>query len=122
MSSVSFSDGAVVVRANKRRGSGLERMTKSLGNKVAIHIPEGMKRPEQPVQAAKFATEGGLIARDHTPVLPHFKEYKKDKTMLKDYIGKVAVSYLSRTCICFFRSFCFTCHMITNLELCLLSL
>ena len=111
-----------MVRANKRRGSGLERMTKSLGSKVAIQIPEGMKRPENPVQAAKFATEGGLIARSHTPVLPHFKEYKKDKTIVKDYIGKVAVSYLFRSCICFFPSFCFTCHMITNLELCLLSL
>ena len=111
-----------MARTNKRRGSGLERMTKSLGNKVAIQIPEGMKRPEQPVQAAKFATEGGLIARSHTPVLPHFKEYKKDKTIVKNYIGKVAVSYLSHTYICFFPSFCFTCHMITNLELCLLFL
>ncbi|CAM0953164.1 unnamed protein product [Alopecurus aequalis] len=49
-----------------------------------------MKRPELPVPAAKLASEGGLIARTHTPVLPHFKDYKKDKTLLKDYIGKVA--------------------------------
>ncbi|CAM0954419.1 unnamed protein product [Alopecurus aequalis] len=52
-----------------------------------------MKRPEMPVQAAKLASEGGLIARTHMPVLPHFKEYKKNKTLMKDYIGKVAENF-----------------------------
>jgi hypothetical protein len=79
---------------SKRKGSGLERMTKSLGTKVVIHIPEGMKLPENPLQAAKLATEGGLIARSHAPVLPHFKDYKRDKNIIKNYIGKVVVSSL----------------------------
>ena len=108
MRSVSISELIPMAKANKRRGTGLERLTKSTGNKVVIHIPEGMKRPEKPEQAAMLATEGGLIARNHTPILPHFKEYKKDLTTVKDYIGKVAVSYLFRTCICFFLPLCFT--------------
>jgi hypothetical protein len=69
-------------------------MTKSLGTKVKIQIAAGMKRPEKPLQAAKFATEGGLAARTYTPVLPHFKEYKNDSTLMKDYIGKVSVCSL----------------------------
>ena len=77
-----------------RKGKGLERITKALGTKVPIQIAQGMKRPEKPLQAAKFASECGLIARRHLPVLPHFKEYKNDATLVEDYIGKVAVSYL----------------------------
>jgi hypothetical protein len=80
-----------VVKRN-RKGSGLEKITKGLGTKVAIEIAEGKKRPEKPMQAAKFASEGGLIARGHMPVFPHFKEYKKDPNLVKNYIGKVAVS------------------------------
>lgn len=78
----------------KRKGSGLEKITTGLGCKVRIEIAPGMKRPEKPMQAAKFASEGGMIARGHTPVLPHFKEYKKDKNLVEDYIGKVVVSSL----------------------------
>ena len=77
---------------NYRTGSGLNRLTQSLGTKVRIEIADGMKRPEKAAQAAKFASEGGFLARKHTPILPHFKEYKKDKTLLKDFIGKVGVS------------------------------
>lgn len=82
-----------VVKPKNRKGAGLERMTKSLGTKVIIEIAKGMKRPEKPLQAAKLATEAGLIARSHTPVLPHFKEYKKDPNLIKDYIGKVAANF-----------------------------
>lgn len=77
-----------------RKGKGLERITKSLGTKVPIQIAQGMKRPEKPLQAAKFASECGLVARSHLPVLPHFKEYKNNATLVEDYIGKVVVSYL----------------------------
>lgn len=51
----------------KRKGKGLEKITQGLGAKVAIEIPEGMKHPEKPLPAAKFALEGGLIARHQTP-------------------------------------------------------
>ena len=82
---------------HNRKGTGLEKITKGLGTKVRIEVADGMKRPERPMQAAKLATEGGLIARNHLPVLPHFKEYKKDPSLVKNYIGKVAVSSLFRS-------------------------
>ncbi|KAE8785296.1 hypothetical protein D1007_41042 [Hordeum vulgare] len=52
-----------------------------------------MKRPEKPLQAAKFASECGLVARSHLPVRPHFKEYKNNATLVEDYIGKVAANF-----------------------------
>ena len=69
MSSISFLD-AMTTKTRPRKGKGLERITKSLGNKVPIQIAEGMKRPEKPLQAAKLASECGLIAKSHLPVLP----------------------------------------------------
>ena len=92
MSSVSFSD-AMTPKTRLRKGRGLERITKSLGSKVPIQIAEGLKRPEKPLQSAKLASECGLVARNHLPVLPHFKLYK-NASLLENYIGKVAVSYL----------------------------
>jgi hypothetical protein len=80
------------VLKRNRKGTGLEKITKGLGSKVMIEIPEGLKRPMKHVQAAKFASEGGMIARSFMPILPHFKEYKKDKTLVDNYIGKIAVS------------------------------
>ena len=77
-----------------RNGKGLERISKALRTKVPIQIAQGMKRPEKPLQAAKFASECGLVARSHLSVLPHFKEYKNNATLVEDYIGKVDVSYL----------------------------
>ena len=77
-----------------RNGTGLEKLTKGLATKVRIEVAKGMKHPEKPVQAAKLASEAGFIARVHLPVLPHFKEYKKDPNLVKNYIGKVAVSSL----------------------------
>ena len=76
---------------NYRKGKGLDKMTKGLGAKMRIEIAKGMKRPEMPIQAAKLASEDGFIARTHMPILPHFKDYKKDKSLMNNYIGKVAV-------------------------------
>ena len=67
MSSISFSD-AMTTKTRLRKGKGLERITKSLGSKVPIQIAEGMKCPEKPLQAAKLASECGLVARSHLPV------------------------------------------------------
>lgn len=91
-----------MVKPRNRKGTGLERMTKSLGTKVTIEIAEGTLLPGKPLQAAKLATEGGLIARSHTPVLPHFKDYKKNKALMENYIGKVAVSSSFPNRVCFF--------------------
>uniref|UniRef100_K3YXR8 Uncharacterized protein n=1 Tax=Setaria italica TaxID=4555 RepID=K3YXR8_SETIT len=44
------------------------------------------------MQAAKFASEVGIIVRGHIPILTHWKDYKtKDnEDHLKNYIGKLA--------------------------------
>lgn len=99
-------------KRKKRKGAGLERMTKAMGAKMKIHIAEGMNRPQEPVQAAKLASDCGLIARTHTPVLPHFKDYKKDPCLVGNYIGKVGVSDLLRSWCVF--PHCNTYHMITH--------
>ncbi|KAE8821052.1 hypothetical protein D1007_00894 [Hordeum vulgare] len=81
--------GAVDVVKSSRNGKELEKLTRLMGAKVRIEIAEGMRRPEKPVQVAKLASKGGLIARAHMPLLPHFKEYKKNPSLVQNYIGKV---------------------------------
>ena len=88
-----FSDRTALIN-HKRKGTGLQKITQGLGTKVTIQIAKGMKRPEKPMQAAKFASECGYTARSLLPVLPHFKEYKNDSTLMKNYVGKVVVSQL----------------------------
>ncbi|KAG2572104.1 hypothetical protein PVAP13_7KG136855 [Panicum virgatum] len=85
------------VHRGRTLGKGLERISRGLGTKLAIHISEGNKRPETPMQAAKLASEGGIVLRQHIPILPHWKEYKKDPSILTDYIGKVAVQFTMDT-------------------------
>ncbi|TVU25396.1 hypothetical protein EJB05_27891, partial [Eragrostis curvula] len=62
-----------------RSGKDLERINKGMDKKLAIHISEGKKRPEVPLQAAKLATEGGIVLRQHIPVLPHWKMYRDER-------------------------------------------
>ncbi|CAM0950208.1 unnamed protein product [Alopecurus aequalis] len=86
-------EATTMVIHKKRKGAGLERLTEGMCGKLNIQIAEGMKHPQQRLHAAKLTSECGLTARKHTPVLPHFKEYKKDKTLMKNYIGKVAANF-----------------------------
>ncbi|TVU12809.1 hypothetical protein EJB05_46469, partial [Eragrostis curvula] len=71
-------------------GKGLERLTRGLGSKIKIHIVEGKKRPEAPIEAAKLASEAGIVLRHHIPVLPKWKEYQKDTSLIENYVGKLA--------------------------------
>ncbi|TVU31229.1 hypothetical protein EJB05_22908, partial [Eragrostis curvula] len=57
--------------ARPRAGAELHRINGAIENKLAIRIDEGMKRPVIPIQAAKFATEGGMVLRQHIPILPN---------------------------------------------------
>ena len=45
--------------------------------------------------AAKLASEGGIILRQHVPIYTSWKEYKKDKDQFNDqlnnFIGKLSV-------------------------------
>ncbi|TVU42281.1 hypothetical protein EJB05_08677, partial [Eragrostis curvula] len=87
-------DAMVVAhRRGVSMGKGLDKMTKGLCVKIPLHISDAKRRPEAPMQAAKFASEGGIILRQHIPVLPHWKHYKKDEKHLENYMGKVAGAF-----------------------------
>lgn len=47
----------------------LDKMTKAMG-RMPIAVAEGKRRPDEPVQAAKFASEAGVIIRTKVPCLP----------------------------------------------------
>ena len=57
-----------------------DKMIKSLGGvMMCISVAEGNRRPHDPVQAAKFASEVGVVVRKEVPILTHWKEYKGEK-------------------------------------------
>jgi hypothetical protein len=90
---VCYSGGTTAAGARKRKGTGLEQICKGMGVKLTIEIPPGLKRPEKPLPAAKFASEGGMLARGQMPLLPHFKLYKRDENLLADFVGKMGVIF-----------------------------
>ncbi|CAN6300521.1 unnamed protein product [Urochloa humidicola] len=71
-------------------GKHLDRLSRGLNTKLPVVIAEGKRRPEAPMQAAKLASESGIIVRQHVPIYTHWKEYKKDKATREDHIGKLA--------------------------------
>ncbi len=81
-----------VRKINKTIGRDLDRITRGLNAKLPIQVTEGNLRPEAPMQAAKLASQGGVILGDHFPILRSWNEYKKDGSIVKNFIGKVAVS------------------------------
>ncbi|TVU06701.1 hypothetical protein EJB05_49926, partial [Eragrostis curvula] len=78
-----------------RSGEDLKGSKREWTSKLAIHILEGKKRPKVPLQAAKLATEGGIVLRWHIPVLPHWKMYRdeREREHLVNYINKVFVQF-----------------------------
>ena len=81
------------------KGSQLDRMTKAMGRRLPIAIAQDKRRPHEPVQAAKFASESGVIIRDKVPILPHWKLYKKDDKYYNDFVGKLSISALLFVCL-----------------------
>jgi len=69
-------------------------MTKAMGRRMPIAVVVGKRRPHEPVQAAKFASEAGVIIRDKVLVLPHWKLYKNDDEHYKNFVGKLSISAL----------------------------
>ena len=61
------------------KGKQLDKMTKAMGRRLPITVEKGKKRPHEPVQVAKFASEAGLVIRESMPVLTHWKDYKKER-------------------------------------------
>ncbi|TVU42182.1 hypothetical protein EJB05_08575, partial [Eragrostis curvula] len=80
-----------------RAGKDLERINKGMQMKVPIHISEGKKRPEVPRQAAKLATEAGIVLRRHIPVLPRWNKLQHEQDHLSNYIKKVFVQFSTDT-------------------------
>nr|XP_015611295.1 uncharacterized protein LOC4346636 [Oryza sativa Japonica Group]XP_015611296.1 uncharacterized protein LOC4346636 [Oryza sativa Japonica Group]BAD29492.1 unknown protein [Oryza sativa Japonica Group]BAD29605.1 unknown protein [Oryza sativa Japonica Group] len=68
----------------------LDKMTKAMG-RMPIAVAEGKKRPDEPVQAAKFASEAGVIIRTKVHVFPHWKQYKDDEGYINNFMGKLSV-------------------------------
>ncbi|KAG2620464.1 hypothetical protein PVAP13_3NG101642 [Panicum virgatum] len=74
---------------------GLNKLTNAMGSKMCLAFVEGKKRPEHPVQAAKLASESGILVRNHMPIYPHWKDYKKkiDTDVQKDHLGYLAIRF-----------------------------
>ncbi|PVH34869.1 hypothetical protein PAHAL_7G050900 [Panicum hallii] len=53
------------VRRGRSMGKDLDRITRGLGSKICIHVSEGKRRPAVPLQAAKLASEAGIVLRQH---------------------------------------------------------
>ena len=50
----------------------LDKMSKSMGElRMPISVAEGNRRPHDPVQAAKFASEVGVVVNHQVPILTH---------------------------------------------------
>jgi len=58
---------------------------------MSVSVAEGNRRPNDPVQAAKLASEAGVIING-IPILTHWKEYKKDENYYNNLVGMLAVS------------------------------
>ena len=71
----------------KNSSSGGSFATTRSGKRTPSNAP-----PTQPIVAAKFATKCNIAVRNHVPVLPQWKDYKKQPGIFKNFIGKVGVS------------------------------
>lgn len=74
-------------------GHGLEKLI-SRGKKLVIEVAEGKKRPDDPLQAAKLASECGVAVRDSLPIYKSWKDYDNDvaKKQVSKILSSVAVS------------------------------
>ena len=69
-----------------------------MGRRMHVSVAEGNKRPNDPIQAAKLASEAGVIINDRIHILTQWKEYKKDENYYNNFVGKLVVSaYLHLT-------------------------
>ena len=77
-------------------GHGLHEYTRrNGGNKMEIEFTAGVKRPKNPLHAAKLSSECGVHIRSKMPIATHWKLYNKDenlKNVIPDAIKSVAVS------------------------------
>ena len=71
----------------------LDKMSKSLGVRMHISVAEGNRRPHDPVQAAKFASEVDVVVRHQIPILTHSKHYKKPSSVVhyRNFVKRLTV-------------------------------
>ena len=76
------------------RGILLNKMSKSMGGlRMPISVAEGNRRPHDPVQAAKFASEAGVLVRHQVPNLMHWKHYKKPSGVVhyRNFVDRLTI-------------------------------
>uniref|UniRef100_K4A0Y5 Uncharacterized protein n=2 Tax=Setaria italica TaxID=4555 RepID=K4A0Y5_SETIT len=94
------------------RGVLLDKMTKAMGRRMPISGAEGNTRPHESLQAAKFASEAGVIVKSQVPIFPHWKDYKEGiehfEGFLKRLSGRLAIGRrdkaTSDACVSVFKS------------------
>ena len=72
----------------------LDKMSKSIGGlRMLITVAKGNRRPHDPVQAAKFASEADVVVRPQVPILTHWKHYKKPFGVVqyKNFVERLTV-------------------------------
>ncbi|PUZ44606.1 hypothetical protein GQ55_8G119300 [Panicum hallii var. hallii] len=74
-------------------GHGLQRMSQARRGKLPVVITEGNIRPLVPLVAAKFATKCNIAARNHVPMLKHWKEYNKHPTLINLFMGRLRAKF-----------------------------
>jgi hypothetical protein len=75
-------------------GKPLDNMTRAMGRRLPIVVKERKRIHHDPIQAAKLASEAGIIIRESIPIVPHWKDYQKDDTLYKNFEGQLVVSAL----------------------------
>ncbi|PUZ70174.1 hypothetical protein GQ55_2G205700 [Panicum hallii var. hallii] len=60
-----------------------------MGRRMPISVAEGNLRPHEPMQAAKFASEAGVVVRSQVPILTHWKEYKAQSEHFDGFVGRL---------------------------------
>ena len=59
---------------------------------MPISVAEGNRRPYDLVQAAKFASEAGVVVRSQIPIFPHWIHYKQRIKLLNGFVAKISIS------------------------------
>jgi hypothetical protein len=74
------------------RGVLLTKITKSMGRRMPISVIKGNRRPHNPFQAAKFASEAGVVVRSQVPIFPHLKHNQGRVQLFYEFMAKLSVS------------------------------
>ena len=59
---------------------------------MPISVAKGNLRPHEPVQAAKFASEAGVIVWSQVPTLTHWNQYMEQTEHFDGFMGRLSVS------------------------------